>query len=68
MSTTTLRVNGMSCEHCVKAVTDALRSLPSVSEVTVDLEAGEAVVESTGPLTLDAVSTAIDDAGYELVR
>jgi copper chaperone CopZ len=68
MSTTTLRVNGISCDHCVKAVTEALRTLPTVSDAAVDLEAGEAVVQSSEPLDLDAVSTAIDEAGYELVR
>jgi copper ion binding protein len=68
MSTTTLRVNGMSCDHCVKAVTEALRRLPTVSDAAVDLEAGEAVVQSSEPLDLDAVSAAIDEAGYELAR
>jgi copper chaperone len=41
---TTLKVGGMSCEHCVKHVTEALRDLPGVSEVRVTLDRGQAEV------------------------
>jgi copper chaperone len=38
----TLKIKGMSCQHCVGSVKKALESLPGISQVTVDLEAGQA--------------------------
>ncbi len=69
MATTTLSVNGMTCSHCVSAVTKELTALPGVTDVQVEL-APEGVstvtVTSEGPLQGDAVSAAIDEAGYDL--
>ncbi len=45
MTTTTLKVGGMSCGHCVMAVTKALRSVAGVEDARVDLQAGSAVVQ-----------------------
>ena len=45
MATTTLKVGGMSCGHCVMAVTKALKSVPGVQDAKVDLQGGRAVVE-----------------------
>lgn len=69
MTTTTLKVNGMTCGHCVKAVTEELTALDGVSDVDVDL-APESVstvtVTSTAPLSDDDIAAAIDEAGYDL--
>ncbi|HLT15620.1 MAG TPA: heavy metal-associated domain-containing protein [Acidimicrobiales bacterium] len=65
-TTTTYRVKGMSCGHCVSAVTEALSGLDGVTDVAVDLDAGEATVTSEGPLPQETVAEAIDEAGYEL--
>ena len=65
MTTTTLKVAGMTCGHCVNAVTQALEQVAGVERAEVDLKAGRAVVEydeqSTDPRALAA---AIMDEGY----
>ena len=67
MSTTaTYDVLGMTCEHCVRAVTEELSKLDGVSAVHVDLPTGRVTVTSDAPLAGDAVAAAVDDAGYEL--
>lgn len=67
INTTTYRVEGMTCEHCVRAVTTELVILPGVQSVDVDLESGAVTVTSDGPLDESAVREAVDEAGYELV-
>jgi len=71
MIATTYAVTGMTCEHCVHAVTEELISLGGVSEVNVDLVpdgASSMTVISAAPLPDEAVSTALDEAGeYRLV-
>lgn len=63
---TSYTVVGMTCGHCVSAVTGELSKLPGVSEVRVDLETGTVDVTSTDPLPLDDVKAAVDEAGYAL--
>ena len=67
METTTFTVKGMTCDHCVQAVTKELRALPGVHAVSVDLPSGSVAVSSDGPLGDEAVRTAVDEAGYEVV-
>ncbi|KAB1904899.1 MULTISPECIES: heavy-metal-associated domain-containing protein [unclassified Micromonospora] len=62
----TYAVTGMTCEHCVRAVTEELSALPGVEEVRIDLAAGTATVTSAAPLRVDSVRAAVDEAGYEL--
>ena len=64
---TTINVSGMTCGHCVSAVTMELSLLPSVTEVDVDLESGQVTITSDAALEQAQLATAIDDAGYELV-
>ena len=67
--TDTYRVTGMTCEHCVAAVTEELSALEGVDSVAVDLVAGgtsTVTVESAVPLDPAAVAEAIDEAGYAL--
>ena len=66
MTTTTYPVSGMTCGHCVSAVTEELAKLDGVTEVQVDLAAGTATVTSDRPLDDDAVRAAVDEAGYEV--
>lgn len=70
MSTsTTYAVTGMTCGHCVSAVTEELMEIPGVRDVTIDLVAGgtSAVhVVSDAALDEKAVRDAVDEAGYEL--
>jgi copper chaperone CopZ len=70
VTTTTVRVAGMTCAHCVGAVTDELKSLDGVQDVTVDLVAGgtsTVSVTSARPLDSTAVRAAVDEAGYDVV-
>lgn len=62
----TLRVNGMTCGHCVAAVSAAASSIPNVDRVEVDLDSGTVKVagEDIDP---SAVQAAIAEAGYETV-
>ncbi|MEV0729424.1 MULTISPECIES: cation transporter [Polymorphospora] len=64
--TNTYTVAGMTCGHCVQAVTAELTALPGVSDVRVELPTGTVSVTSDAPLALDTVRAAVDEAGYEL--
>jgi copper chaperone len=69
MSTETVKVTGMTCDHCVHAVSGELSALPGVTAVDVDLRPGgvSAVrVTSDAPLDREAVARAVDEAGYEV--
>jgi len=68
MSTTILHVEGMSCDHCVKAVTKAVTSLGGVTAVQVDLK-GKTVTVEHDPVstTLAQMKEAIEDQGYDVV-
>jgi copper chaperone len=66
MSIQTFTVSGMTCGHCVQAVTSELANLPGVSNVSVDLSTGVATVESGPALDSAEVAAAVDEAGYEL--
>ncbi len=65
-TTATYPVEGMTCEHCVRAVTTELGGIPGVQRVHVDLATGTAEVVSDAPLPFDAVQAAVDEAGYEV--
>ncbi|OLS03449.1 heavy-metal-associated domain-containing protein [Tissierella creatinophila] len=62
----TLIVEGMSCSHCENAVKNALRELPEVLDVEVDLAQNKVEVEGSD-LEDSRLKEAIDEAGYELV-
>ena len=67
MSTTsTYTVTGMTCGHCVAAVTEEISGIDGVESVDVQLETGRVVVVSAAPLTDEAVRAAVDEAGYAL--
>ena len=67
MSTTVWTVEGMTCGHCVKAVTEEVAAIPGVTEVDVDLDSGRVTVTSEADPSPDAVAAAVDEAGYTLV-
>ncbi|MGA9146163.1 MAG: cation transporter [Candidatus Nanopelagicales bacterium] len=71
MTTKVIKVSGMTCGHCVSAVTEELSSIAGVSSVAVELIPGEVsvvTVTSEGELAVEAVAAAIDEAGYDLVE
>jgi copper chaperone len=70
-TTTTLPIVGMTCGHCIQAVTEELTSMQGVQDVAVELVPnGTSVVTVTSAAPLDevAVKAAIGEAGYELAR
>ena len=68
MEKTTLKVNGMSCEHCVKAVTKAVNALPGIANVSVNLSAKTVTVEyDSAQSPLDKIKYEIEDQGYDVV-
>ena len=69
-TTATYFVEGMTCDHCVRAVTSDLTALDGVSDVRVELHPENVslvTVTSEEALPHDAVSAAIDEAGYALI-
>jgi copper chaperone len=66
MTTATFTVTGMTCGHCVSAVTEEVTQVPGVTAVDVDLASGRLTVTSDAPVDDDAVRAAVDEAGYEL--
>jgi len=60
----TYPVNGMTCQHCVNAVSEEVGKLPGVESVHVDLAAGTVTV--LGDVEAGAIRAAVDEAGYEL--
>jgi copper ion binding protein len=67
MTTSTYQVKGMTCGHCVGAVSGEIGKLDGVTGVEVDLATGAVTVTSAAPLERAAVAAAVDEAGYELV-
>ncbi|WP_146843637.1 heavy-metal-associated domain-containing protein [Cellulomonas composti] len=67
--TTTFGVDGMTCGHCVQHVTTELQAIPGVTDVAIDLVVGgssQVRVTSDAALPDEAVSAAVDEAGYAL--
>ena len=66
MSTRTYTVEGMSCGHCVNAITGEVTKLGGIASVDVDLGA-KSVTVAGDPLDDAAIKAAIDEAGYTVV-
>ncbi len=67
MSTTsTYRVEGMTCDHCVRAVRAEVAEVPGVVDVDVDLTGGSVTVTSEGDVDETAVRAAVEAAGYQV--
>lgn len=70
MTQTDIIVQGMTCGHCVAAVTEELKTIDGVREVQIDLhEGGESPVHITSEKDLNpqAIADAVDEAGYQIV-
>jgi copper ion binding protein len=65
---TVLNIEGMSCEHCVKHVTEALKGIAGVKSAKVNLKNKRAEVNHDENVTLDAMKAAVSEAGYEAVN
>lgn len=63
---TTIPVQGMTCPHCVKRVTEALEALSGVTHSDVDLDAEQAAVTHDATVSRDQLAEAVAEAGYEV--
>ncbi|WP_264738180.1 copper chaperone CopZ [Cytobacillus firmus] len=67
MESVTLKVSGMSCGHCVKAVEGSVGKLNGVDRVAVDLNNGQVQVQfNSSEVTLEQIKETIDDQGYDV--
>lgn len=64
MATHTYTVAGMTCDHCVAAVTCEVSTIAGISEVVVDLS--QATLTFTGEISRETIADAVEEAGYEL--
>ena len=65
MAEKTYTVAGMTCDHCVQAVSTEVGKLEGVADVRVDLASGQVTVTGDG-FTDAQVAAAVDEAGYEI--
>jgi copper chaperone CopZ len=63
---TTYTVTGMTCGHCASSVSEEVREIAGVTDVSVDVPSGGVTVTSSEPLDRDAVKAAVEEAGYQL--
>lgn len=64
----TLKVEGMSCMHCVKHVKDALEELEGVKNAEVDLQLKIVKVEMEKNIEDNILKNAVEEAGYEVIQ
>lgn len=62
-----IKIKGMSCQHCVMAVTKALGALDGIQNVQVDLKTGVATYDEAKPVDAKVVADAVKKAGYDVV-
>ena len=62
-----IKIRGMSCQHCVKAVTKALGGIDGIKDVSVDLEKGEATFTEEKPVDRALIREQIAKAGFDVV-
>ncbi len=68
MSSQTIQVRGMSCDHCSQTVHRALKAMPGISKVSVSLEKGEVVIDFDDTQTnTQTISAKIVKIGFEAV-
>lgn len=61
-------VEGMSCDHCVNHVKDALYEVPGVTTAEVDLKSKTALIEAEDRVSDSTLKEAVKDAGYDILK
>ena len=61
-----IKIKGMSCNHCVMAVTKTLEKIDGVKNVKVDLQKGEATFDEAKPVDIEIVKERIRKVGYDV--
>ncbi len=64
-TTTTIHVDGMSCQHCSGAVQRALENINGISNVSVDLDGKSASFDASSPQLIDLAVQEVIEAGYK---
>jgi copper chaperone len=67
MKMTKIKIQGMTCEHCVRAVTNALSGVEGVTNVKVSLEKNEAVFDTSSQVDMEKIKKAVEEEGYKVV-
>ena len=67
VGSTTFTVNGMTCAHCERAITQEISAVDGVESVTVDVASGTVTVTAAKPVDRADIAAAIDEAGYALI-
>lgn len=62
-----VKIKGMSCNHCVMAVTKALKEIEGLTDIEVNLEKGEASFQENQPVDPGVIQEKVKKAGYEVV-
>jgi copper chaperone len=62
---TTIKVNGMRCQHCVSSITKALTAIAGVSDVVINLETAEVSYQATADIDPEKIKDAIRKIGFE---
>ncbi len=68
MSQVELPIEGMTCEHCVRSVKQALEQVPGVSAADVSLAEKRARIEADNAVTRESLAQAVTRAGYQVPR
>ena len=66
MAESTYTVTGMTCDHCVQAVTEEVGKIDGVRDVAVDLSTGKVTISSDEQPSIADIRAAVDEAGYDL--
>ena len=61
-----IKIQGMTCQHCVMSVTKALGMIPGLKGIKVDLVKGEATFENTQNVPMPNIRKAVEEAGYKV--
>ena len=62
-----IKIQGMSCQHCVASVKKALESVKGLADIRVDLDGGQATFTRSEAVSLEHVRRAVEDAGYRVM-
>ena len=69
MQTTTIKIQGMTCQGCVNSIKTVLEKLPDIIRIEISLDTAQAIVEHNPATTsIDQLKTAIEDAGFEVKK
>jgi copper chaperone len=69
MAKSVINVDGMACEHCVKAITNAVGAIAGVSGVSVDLAAKTVTVDhDPDQASVQTIKSEIEDQGYDIIE